>query len=148
MWLGVQKQPIPKGITHRFNYFRKTWVVTWNTMDLQEQDNSKNSSVKALTMMQINLFMWLHFLMPVLVVAIILNMIYTILCVVCLTTTCFKNTHFRTAAHPLNNDQRFIFLLVWKMWDTMFRHCFFKNWIQLSPKNPKRGKVLKQEETI
>jgi hypothetical protein len=45
--------------------------------------------------------------MPVLVVAIILNMIYTILCVVC------KNTRFRTAAHPLN-DQRFLFLLVFK----------------------------------
>ncbi len=54
------------------------------------------------------------FLMPVLVVAIILNMIYTILCVVCLTTTCCKNTRFRMAGHPLNNDQRFIFLLVCK----------------------------------
>jgi hypothetical protein len=53
--------------------------------------------------------------MPVLVVAIILNMIYTIVCVVCLTTTCCKNTRFRTAADPLNNDQRFIFLLVCKM---------------------------------
>jgi hypothetical protein len=52
--------------------------------------------------------------MPVLVVAIILNMIYTILCVVCLTTTCCPNTHFRTAADPLNNDQRFILLLVCK----------------------------------
>jgi hypothetical protein len=83
-------------------------------MDLPEQDNSKNSSVKALTMMQMNLFMWLHFFMPVVVVAVILNMIYTILCVVCLTTTCFKNTCFRMAAHPLNNDQRFLFLLVFK----------------------------------
>jgi hypothetical protein len=43
------------------------------------------------------------YLMPNLVVAIILNMIYTILCVVCLTTTCCINTHYRTAAHPLNN---------------------------------------------
>jgi hypothetical protein len=52
--------------------------------------------------------------MPVLVAAIILNIIYTILCVVCLTTTCCKNTRFRMAADPLNNDQRFIFLLVCK----------------------------------
>ncbi len=54
------------------------------------------------------------FLMPVLVVAIILNMIYTILCVVCLTTTCWKNTRFRTAADHLINDQRFLFLQVCK----------------------------------
>jgi hypothetical protein len=54
------------------------------------------------------------FLMPVLVFAIILNMIYTILCVVCLTTTCCQNTRFRTAADPLNNDQRFLLLLVSK----------------------------------
>ncbi len=54
------------------------------------------------------------FLMPVLVFAIILNMIYTILCVVCLTTTCCQNTGFRTAADPLNNDQRFLLLLVCK----------------------------------
>jgi len=54
------------------------------------------------------------FLMPVLVFAIILNMIYTILCVVCLTTTCCQNTRFRTAADPLNNDQRFLLLLVCK----------------------------------
>jgi hypothetical protein len=54
------------------------------------------------------------FLMPVLVFAFILNMIYTILCVVCLTTTCCQNTHFRMAADPLNNDQRFLLLLVCK----------------------------------
>jgi hypothetical protein len=54
------------------------------------------------------------FLMPVLVFAIILNMIYTILCVVYLTTTCCQNTRSRTAAEPLNNDQRFILLLVCK----------------------------------
>ncbi len=41
-------------------------------------------------------------------------MIYTILCGVCLTTTCCKNMRFRMAAHPLNNDQRFLFLLVCK----------------------------------
>jgi hypothetical protein len=33
------------------------------------------------------------------------NIIYTILCVVCLTTTCCKNTPFTMAADPLNNDQ-------------------------------------------
>jgi len=72
--------------------------------------------IKTLTFIDANEFIHVaaFFLMPVLVVAIILNMIYTILCVVCLTTTCCQNTRFRTAADPLNTDQRFLLLLVCK----------------------------------
>lgn len=53
-------------------------------------------------------------LFSVLVAIIFLNTIYTIFCVICLTATCFRNTRFRKAADPLNNNQRFLFLLVCK----------------------------------
>jgi len=65
-------------MTHWLDYFRETWVVTWNTMDLQEQENSKNSSVKALTIMQMNLFMWLHFFNASSCYCYKLNMIYRV----------------------------------------------------------------------
>jgi hypothetical protein len=79
-------------------------------MDLPEQENSKNSSVKALTMMQMNLSMWLHFFNAS--SGCCYNTQHDLHNII--TTTCCKNTRFRTAAHPLNNDQRFIFLLVCK----------------------------------
>ncbi len=68
-------------------------------------------------------------------------LIYTILCVVCLTTTCFKNTRFRTAAHPLNNNQRFLFLLVCKNMGYDVQTLLLQKLSTIITQKPKKRKI-------
>ena len=75
-------------------------------------------------------------------------LIYMILCVVCLTTTCCQNTRFRTAADPLNNDQRYLLLLVCKNVGYDVQTLLLQKLSTILTQKRKRGKVRKQEQTI